>query len=373
MNSIFDPFTLGSMELSNRIVMAPMTRARASDDGVPTSLMKQYYAQRASAGLIISEGVYPSIDGKGYFATPGIETEDQISGWKDITDAVHAKGGRIYLQLMHCGRVGHPNNNGGIGGVAPSEIQAAFDIITRQEGMVRMAKPRALASEEVDDVLDRFEQAARNTKAAGFDGIELHAASGYLPMQFLSTGTNLRRDKWGGTPEKRTRFAIEAMERLAKVFGEDRTGIKIAPGISYNDIADETVEETYGLLLDRLEAMKPAYVHFQTTLSYEHLAEFSEVGKTEGKEEVWHNWPFEFVRQRFSGIVMAAGDLTAQRAQDVLNADMADLFVFGRRYISNPDLPERMQADHSLNDPNLMTFYGGGAEGYTDYPTMAGA
>ena len=372
MTSIFDPFTLGPLTLSSHIVLGPMTRARAPDDGTPNALMADYYSQRASSGLILTEGVYPSKEGKGYFATPGVETPEHVAGWRGVTDAVHAAGGRIFLQLMHCGRVSHPHNNDGMRGVAPSPLQADALILTKQEGMTRMAEPIGLDSDGIDAVLDRFEAGARNAKEAGFDGIELHAASGYLPMQFLSSGSNQRDDKWGGSPEKRSRFVVEAMERLAGVFGADRTGIKIAPGITYNDVQDETVEETYGHLLRQMEAMRTAYVHFQTTLSYDHLAEFSAVGSTEGKEEVWRNWPYQFVRERFSGPVIAAGDLTAKRAQEVLDAGMADLFVFGRRYISNPDLPERMKGDHPLTDPNLMTFYGGAEQGYTDYPRHSG-
>ncbi len=206
MKSLFDRVKLGDLELANRIVMAPMTRARANDDGEPTDLIAAYYAQRASAGLIITEGVYPSSDGKGYFATPGIETETQTAAWRRVTDAVHARGGLIYMQMMHCGRVGHMLNKRGFDHVAPSAIQADFPMLTREEGMQRMSMPRALETEEVIGVLDRMERAAENAKAAGFDGVELHGASGYLPNQFLASNTNLRTDIYGGTPEKRGRL-----------------------------------------------------------------------------------------------------------------------------------------------------------------------
>lgn len=372
MSPVLQPYYFGPIRLNNRIVMGPMTRARTGDNGVPTATMAEYYAQRASAGLIITEGVYPERAGCGYFATPGIATEADIAGWRAVTDAVHDRGGKIFMQLMHCGRVGHPDNNGGVELVAPSAVQADFQILTRQaQGFTRMAMPRALDTEEVEQVLDGFERAARHAKDAGFDGIELHAASGYLPNQFLATNTNMRDDKWGGSPEKRGRFVIEAMERLFAVFGADRAGIKLAPGIRYNDVDDTEVEPTYDLLVRRLDAMKPAYLHFQTTLSYDHLNEFSPVGSTEGQAEVWHHWPYRFMRDRFSGPIIAAGDLTLELAEKTLDAGMADLFVFGRRYIANPDLVERFAAGAALNEPNPMTFYGGGAEGYTDYPSMA--
>ncbi|RVT93182.1 alkene reductase [Sphingomonas crocodyli] len=375
MASVLEPFDLGPIRLNNRLVMGPMTRARCPT-GTPNAIMAEYYAQRASAGLILTEGVWPEINAQGYFSTPGIENDEQTAGWKAVTDAVHARGGKIFMQLMHCGRVGDPVNNGGHQLVAPSAVQADFQILTVGDDgnvqLVRMAMPRALETDEVDGVLDGLERAAVNAKAAGFDGIELHAASGYLPMQFLSTNTNQRDDKWGGTPEKRTRFTIEAMERLFNVFGPERTGIKIAPGILYNDINDAEVEPTYDLLVRKLDAMKPAYLHFQTSLSYQHLNEFSTVASTEGQVEVWHHWPYQFLRDRFTGPIIASGDLTLDLAQKTLDAGMADLFVFGRRYISNPDLFERFKAGADLADPNQMTIYGGAEAGYTDYPAMAG-
>lgn len=370
MKSLFDRVKLGDLELANRIVMAPMTRARANDDGEPTDLIAAYYAQRASAGLIITEGVYPSSDGKGYFATPGIETETQTAAWRRVTDAVHARGGLIYMQMMHCGRVGHMLNKRGFDHVAPSAIQADFPMLTREEGMQRMSMPRALETEEVIGVLDRMERAAENAKAAGFDGVELHGASGYLPNQFLASNTNLRTDIYGGTPEKRGRFTLEAVERLAKVFGAQRTAIKLAPGITYNDIHDDTVEETYDLLLRKLNRMGLAYLHFQTTLSYENLMKTAKITGPEGIDDLQHVFPYTFMRERFSGLLMAAGDLTAELAQAVLEKDAADLFVFGRAYISNPDLPERIRAGAPLATPDQMTFYGGDAKGFTDYPPI---
>ena len=372
MPTIFDPVTIGDLTLPNRIAMAPMTRARSDDSGEPGDIMVDYYAQRASAGLIVSEGIFPSIEGKGYYDTPGIETEAQTTGWKRVTDAVHDRGGRIFLQLMHCGRVGHPLNNPGVDSVAPSAVQADFQILTR-EGLQRMGMPRALSTEEVGTVLDRFERAAENSKAAGFDGIELHAASGYLPNQFLASNTNQRDDIYGGTPQKRCRFVIEATERLAKVFGPQRTAVKLAPRITYNDIADETVDETYGHLLGVLDRMGLAYLHFQTTLSYVNLGRPVTLDGLGADIDMAEVFPYRFMRERFSGPIMAAGDLTVGLANQALETGLADLFAFGRGFVGNPDLPERMRIGAPLTPPDLGSFYGGGAKGLTDWPVYTAA
>lgn len=370
--TLFDPVTIGDLTLPNRIAMAPMTRARVDGSGVPGDIVVEYYAQRATAGLIVTEGVFPSIEGKGYFDTPGIETEAQAAGWKRVTDAVHARGGRIYLQLMHCGRVGHPLNNPGVPSVAPSAIQADFQILTREQGMQRMGMPQALSTNEVRQLLDRFERAAENSKAAGFDGIELHAASGYLPNQFLASNTNRRDDAYGGTPEKRARFVIEALERLAKVFGPGRTAVKLAPRISYNDIDDETVDETYGHLLGVLDGMGLAYLHFQTTLSYVNLGRpMTQDGL--GEIDLAEVYPYRYMRERFSGPIMAAGDLTLALAHQALDKGLADLFAFGRGFIANPDFAERLRSTAPIAVPALEHYYGGGAKGLIDYPAYAGS
>jgi N-ethylmaleimide reductase len=371
--SLFDRVQIGDLELPNRIVMGPMTRARANDADEPMDIHATYYAQRASAGLIITEGVYPSVEGKGYFATPGIETEAQTAAWKRVTDAVHARGGRIFIQMMHCGRVGHPDNKPGIDHVAPSAVTADFPILTPDKGLQPMSAPRALDTAEVKAVIDRFERAAQNAKDAGFDGIELHAASGYLPNQFLASNTNLRTDEYGGSPEKRGRFVLEVMERFIKVFGPQRSAIKLAPGITYNDIHDETVDETYTHLLGHLDRMGLAYLHFQTVLNYTSLGQPVTLKGPEDIDALEKVYPYAFMRERFSGPLMAAGDLTHDLATAVLNKGAADLFVFGRAFISNPDLPERMRAGAPLALPSQAHFYGGGAEGLIDYPALADA
>ena len=373
MLTIFDPIKVGDLALRNRIVMGPMTRARATDDGSPTDLMTEYYAQRASAGLITTEGVYPSVEGKGYFATPGIETEKQTAAWKKVTDAVHVRGGHIFLQMMHCGRVGHgANKPPHADHIAPSAIQADAQILIPGMRLEPMSPPRALSTDEVVGLLDRFERAAENAEAADFDGVELHAASGYLPNQFLATNTNQRDDRYGGSPENRARFVIEAIERLAKVFGANRTAIKLAPGMVYNDVHDEAIEGTYGFLLKKLDGVGLAYLSFQTTLNYVSLNDGSAVTLSgpEDVDEISRVYPYAFMRANWSGVLIASGDLTLDLANAALQKGAADMFVFGRAYISNPDLRERLERGDKLALPDRMTFYGGDARGYTDYPTM---
>lgn len=373
MRSILEPFTIGDLTLPNRVIMGPMTRARAGANDEPTDHVVEYYAQRASAGLLITEGVYPELVGKGYFSTPGIENELQTHAWKRVTDAVHERGGRIFLQLMHCGRVAHPLNNPNVpGSVSSSAVQPDAQIFTRELGMQRMGMPRALESQEVIQTLDGFERAARNAKAAGFDGIELHAASGYLPNQFLASNTNQRSDDYGGTAQKRCRFVLEAMERLIKVFGSQRTAIKLAPGIVYNDIHDNAVEFTYSVLLNELNKLNLAYLSFQTSLSYVNLLKQVNIDGPENVVDIASVFPYQFMRERFDGPLMASGDLTFDLANGALAKDMADLFVFGRSYISNPDLVERFAAGAPLTVPSQEHFYGGDETGYTTYPCWNG-
>lgn len=364
MVDIFEPVRVGDILLPNRIVMSPMTRARAGLTGEPTDVMVEYYAQRASSGLIISEGVYPYVEGKGYFATPGIETDRQIEGWRRVTDAVHTHGGRIVMQLMHCGRVGHAlNKPEGADHVAPSAIGADASIFVADGSMQRMTAPRALSTAEVVARLDGFGRAAAAAVQAGFDGVELHAASGYLPHQFLSSNTNRRDDRYGGTPERRARFVVEAVERIAAAVGAGRTALKLAPGLTYNDIHDETVAETYGHLLKSIDGMGLAYLHFQTVLPPERGA---------GTSDLRHCAPYAFMRAHFSGVLMAAGDLDVDLANLAVQGGHADLVAFGRPYISNPDLKERLERGLALAEPDRSTFYGGGQQGYTDYPALAG-
>lgn len=368
MPSIFDEYQLKDLTLPNRIVMGPMTRAKATPDGVPTAIMATHYAQRATAGLIISEGTWPDRHGQGYFDIPGIATQEQEDAWRVVTDAVHAAGGRIFLQMEHTGRVGHEINNDGIGLVAVSDVPADFKIFTRENGPMQMTTNlHVLSTEEVWEVIDQYGKAAVRTKAAGFDGIELHGASGYLPHQFLSDDANRRTDEFGGTPLKRTKFMIEVLKRLIDAWGtSDRIGVKISPNIRFNGIVENEVEETYSILIDQLNELDLAYVAFQTPESLRSLSGMED--PIEGGE-IWHRFPYEFIRERYRGTVIASGDLTKELAQNALDNGKADLFVFGRAYMSNPDLVERMKRNRPLTPVDMRRGYGGGEEGYNDYPT----
>jgi N-ethylmaleimide reductase len=369
--TILEPFNMGDLRLRNHVVMGPMTRARALDSGEITPLAAEYYAQRSTAGLIISEGIYPTPEGKGYFATPGLVDSRHVAAWRDVTGKVHEKGGTIFAQIMHCGRVGHHLNNPGYALVSASAVQANASILTREQGMAQMSPPRALDTAEVETLLDGFEQSAVNAKAAGFDGVELHAASGYLPHQFLGSGTNLRTDKFGGTPQKRCRFVLDVIDRFTRVYGASRVGIKLAPKITYNDMVDEEADVTFDILVRALDRLGLAYLSFQTTLSYETLASANMHIGGRGKLNFADVFPYAFMRERFHGPLMAAGDLTFDIANQALEEGRAELFVFGRAYVSNPDLVARFAANAKLAEPSMMTLYGGGAPGYTDYPTMA--
>lgn len=373
MPSLFDPYQLKDLTLPNRIVMGPMTRAKATPEGVPTPIMATHYAQRASAGLIISEGTWPERRGQGYFDIPGIATDEQEAAWKVVTDAVHAKDGRIFLQMEHTGRVGHEINNGGLQMASASDQPADFTIFTRDNGPVQMTTDvHALSTDEVWEVIDSYYKAAVRTKAAGFDGIELHGASGYLPHQFLSDVSNTRDDEFGGTAEKRTEFTIQVLKKLIEAWGtSNRIGVKISPNIRFNGIVEHQADETYAVLLERLNDLDLAYVAFQTPESLRSLA-----GKDESlsdDDEIWHRYPYEFIRERYHGTVIASGDLTKALAQNALDHDKADLFVFGRAYMSNPDLVERMENDWPIRPVDFSRAYGGTdpEAGYNDYPTYA--
>jgi 2,4-dienoyl-CoA reductase-like NADH-dependent reductase (Old Yellow Enzyme family) len=350
MNSLFSEVQVGRYTLSNRMVMAPMTRSRSDDAGVPSELVATYYAQRATAGLIISEGVFPVALGKGYVRTPGIETAEQVAAWKKVTDAVHARGGRIFMQLMHCGRVSHPSLlPEGAQPQAPSAIKAAGQTYTAT-GLQDFVTPHALTVSEIAVVVEGYRQSARRAIEAGFDGVELHAASGYLPEQFLSTGSNQRNDQYGGSVENRTRFVQEVLAAMVSEVGSDRVGIKISPEMNFNDIVDANPQETYTYLVKQLRDLKLAYLHvalFGAKFDY-HAA----------------------LRPLFDGSYLIGSSQTKYSAESLINEGKADAAVFGSTFLANPDLPERFRADAELNTPNKDTFYAPGAEGYIDYPTM---
>ncbi|MFJ2363300.1 alkene reductase [Pseudomonas sp. NPDC087697] len=353
MNSLFSQVQLGRHQLSNRMVMAPMTRSRSDDSGVPTELVPTYYAQRAGAGLIISEGVFPVALGKGYVRTPGIETAEQVAAWKQVSEAVHARGGRIFMQLMHCGRISHPSLlPDGAQPQAPSAIKPAGQTWTAT-GLQDFVTPHALSVVEIAAVIEGYRQAARLAIEAGFDGVELHAASGYLPEQFLSTGSNQRTDGYGGSVENRARFVLEVLAALSTEIGSDRVGVKVSPEMNFNDIVDTNPRETYTYLVEQLRGLNLAYLHvtlFGASIDYHAL-----------------------LRPLFDGSYLIGGGLDQRSAESLIADGRADAAVFGSAFLANPDLPERFRTGAELNVPDKDTFYAPGAQGYIDYPALSPA
>jgi N-ethylmaleimide reductase len=351
MNFLNETVRVGRYTLRNRLVMAPMTRSRADDStGVPSPLVAQYYAQRADAGLIVTEGTFPSPQGKGYVRTPGIHSAPQIEGWKRVTEAVHARGGLIFLQLMHTGRISHPDLlPHGATPVAPSALAAEGQVYTAN-GPRDFVVPRALQTEEIAGIVDEYRLATRHALQAGFDGVELHAASGYLPEQFLSSGTNRRTDRYGGSAENRARFIIEVLTAMIDEAGSDRVGIKIAPEMGFNSVTDAAPPQTYQYLVQRLGPMKLAYLHLSRTRSaFDYRA---------------------LLRPLFDGALLLGGGLDRDGAASLIAQRDADATVFGSLYLANPDLLQRFAANAPLNAPQRDTFYSDGAKGYVDYPFL---
>jgi N-ethylmaleimide reductase len=347
---LFTPLKLGALELRNRVVMAPMTRSRADVDGMPTAIMVEYYRQRASAGLIISEGIAPSADGLGYCRTPGIYNQAQIDAWHTITDAVHGEGGCMVAQIMHVGRVASSLNKPvGSQTVAPSAISAHGEIYTDQQGMQSFAKPRALALDEVPSVIADYRKATENAFAAGFDGVELHCTSGYLPAQFLCSGSNQRTDGYGGSPANRSRFALEVLEAMAGVDGARRVGIRICPDNPFNDMQDDDPQQTFECLLQAAASLDLAYLH---TMRYPQ-------GRVDNIA----------LGQRFFGDRLIGNESYGlDEAQQAIAAGSLSAVSFGRHFIANPDLVERWQDGLELAPFDLATLYTEGAEGYISYP-----
>jgi N-ethylmaleimide reductase len=351
--TLFDPVRLGSLELGNRIVMAPMTRSRADQDGVPGPLHVEYYRQRATAGLIISEGVQPSIHGQGYCRTPGIHSPQQLAGWRAVTDAVHAAGGRMALQLMHVGRIAsHYNKQAGAETVAPSALRARGRMYTDAAGMQDFDPPRALATAEIPSVIAEFAQATANALYAGFDGVELHCASGYLPMQFLSSGSNRRTDRYGGSAVNRARFVVETLEAMSAVAGAARVGFRICPGNPFNDIIDDDPAETYSALLEAVSPLQLAYVHL-IDLPNPQLASLP------------------LVRAAFSGALILNESQTFESATRHVQDGTAQAVSFARLYVANPDLVARFRRGAPLAAFDRATLYTAGPRGYIDYPPLA--
>lgn len=352
---LFSPIKLGSMELKNRIVMAPLTRNRAGEGNVPQDMNAEYYAQRASAGMIISEATPISEMGHGYPATPGVHSKAQVEGWKKVVNAVHAKGGKIVLQLWHVGRISHPsllpNNSQPI---APSAIKPAGQAFTYQ-GLQDFVTPRALTLEELPGVVVEYVEATQNALEAGFDGVEIHAANGYLLDQFLRDGTNKRTDSYGGDKINRARLLLEVTQNVVAVAGADRVGVRISPLNPFNDITDSNPQELFNHVARVLSPFGLAYLHVVE-------------GGTHGLETP----PFDFVelRKHFSGPYMANLGYDKASGNQALAEGRADVIAFGVPFIANPDLVERFATDAPLNEADQSTFYGGTEKGYIDYPTL---
>lgn len=352
-DSLFSPVSLGDIRLANRIVMAPMTRDRAGSGDVPTELMVEYYAQRASAGLIVTEGVQPGPAGKGYWRTPGIHSAEQVGGWSRVADAVHARGGRIVMQLMHCGRVVVPANRGFEADViAPSAIPCPVQVPGPDGTPMDCAMPRAIAAEEITALLEEYAQAARNAIAAGIDGVELHCASGYLINQFLNPASNRRDDEFGGSAENRARFPVMVLKALAEAIGPGRVGFRISPGNPYNGMDPADPADTFVPFLKAADGLGLAFVHVVDM----GLPELDVLA---------------MLRENFSGAIIANNNLKADSARALLDTGQAEAVSFGRAFIANPDLVERIAAGAPLAKPDYALLYTGEARGYTDYPAMA--
>ena len=355
--TLFSPFQLGGLSLPNRVVMAPLTRNRAGPGNVATPLIGEYYAQRASAGLIIAEASQVCPEGQGYEDTPGIHSPEQVAGWRQVTDAVHAAGGRIFLQLWHVGRISHTSlQPGGVAPVAPSAITAEAKTYVAGR-FIDTSAPRALALAELPGIVESYRLAARNAIAAGFDGVEVHAANGYLIDQFLKDAANHRTDAYGGSIENRARLLLEVMQAVIGEIGAARTGIRLSPVTLVNGISDSNPQPLFNYVVEQLDALQPVFIHMIE-------------GVTGGPRDE-PAFDYAALRQRYHGAWIANNGYTAAMAEAAIANGQADLIAFGRPFISNPDLVERLRQGAPLNELDKKTLYGGGAAGYTDYPTLA--
>lgn len=357
--TLFEPYNLGSLTLSNRIVMAPLTRNRAGPGFVPSDLAAEYYAQRASAGLLISEATQISQQGQGYQDTPGIYSQAQIDGWRKVTTAVHAKGGRIFVQLWHVGRVSHVDlQESGATPVAPSAIRAETKTFVNH-AFVDVSDPRALELDELPGIVNDYRRAAANAVAAGFDGVEVHGANGYLLDQFAKDGANVRTDAYGGSIENRARLMLEVTAAVVEEIGAERTGIRLSPVSPANGVSSSDPQAQFEYIVEQLDALGIVYIHVVE-------------GATGGPRDVT---PFDFgsLRRRFKNTYIANNGYDLELATSQLAEGKADLFAFGRPFIANPDLVDRLKTSAPLAKFNPTTLYGGGSAGYTDYPTLADA
>jgi N-ethylmaleimide reductase len=353
---LFSSYQLGNLQLPNRIIMAPLTRNRAAQGNVPTELNATYYAQRASAGLIVSEATQVSPQGVGYPATPGIHSDEQVAGWKLVTEAVHQRGGRIFLQLWHVGRISHPSlQPNGVLPVAPSAIAPKGEAFT-YTGLQQFVTPRALEIGEIPGIVRDYAEGARRAKAAGFDGVEIHGANGYLIDQFLRDGTNKRTDAYGGPVENRVRFLREVTEAVVGVWGADKVGVRLSPTSPFNDMSDSDPHTTFGHATRALNDLKVVYIHVVESVT-EKPGLAGRVSRT--------------IRTNYRGTLMANGGYDLQSGNAVIASGEADLISFGVLFLANPDLPVRFERGGTqLNTPQQATFYGGDARGYTDYPAL---
>lgn len=354
---LFSKTVLGSLTLQNHLVMAPMTRSRALGN-VPNELMAEYYAQRGSAGLIITEGTSPSPNGLGYPRIPGIFSAAQVEGWKLVTNAVHIKGAKIFIQLMHCGRVGHALNlPAGAQMLAPSAIRADGEMYTDAEGMKPHPIPQAMSEADIRTAIAEFAQAARNAMAAGFDGIELHGANGYLLEQFIRPNSNQRTDRYGGSIENRARFVLEVAEAVINAIGKDKVGIRLSPFGVFNDMPlYDAMEADYAYLAQQLNARGLVYVH---------LVDHSSMGAPQVPDSIKATF-----RKTFKGALILSGGYDAARAEHDLEAGKCDLIAVGKPFLANPDLVTRWKNGAAENAPDMNTFYTPGPKGYTDYPVL---
>ncbi|MDX1818055.1 MAG: alkene reductase [Marinobacter sp.] len=359
---LFEPFNLGNLTLPNRVLMSPLTRSRSSQPGdIPNDMNAHYYQQRAGAGMIFSEATQVSPQGKGYAFTPGIHSREQIDGWKKVTGAVHMAGGRIHMQLWHVGRISHPAlQPDGKQPVAPSAIrpEGAKTFISADSGMVDVPEPRALETGEMADIVEQYRQGAQNAKEAGFDGVEVHAANGYLLDQFIKSGSNQRTDEYGGSVENRLRLPLMVIRAVIDVWGKDNVGVRVSPTGSFNAMYDENPVETFGTFARHLNELGVAYI--------EVVEDSFQGNHANGRpEEV-----IDAIRTAFKGTYIANGAYTAEEARTRISQGRCDLVTFGRPFIANPDLPERFRQNAPLNEWDDSTFYGGDEHGYTDYPTL---
>jgi N-ethylmaleimide reductase len=357
MSQLFSKANLGTLTLQNHLVMSPMTRNRSTGN-IPNELVAEYYAQRGTAGLIITEGTSPSPNGLGYPRIPGIFSKEQIAGWKLVTDAVRPKGAKMFMQFMHCGRIGHPLNlPAGARVLGPSAVAAAGDIYTDAEGMKQNAMPQAMTEADIKTAIEEFAQGAKNAIAAGFDGIELHGANGYLLEQFIRPSSNQRTDRYGGSLENRARFVLEVADAVIKAIGKNKVGIRLSPYGVFNDMPlYDAMESDYTWLAQQLNARGLVYIH---------LVDHSPMGAPKVPDTIK-----QMFRSTFKGKLILSGGYDAARAESDLAAGKCDLVAVGRPFLANPDLVSRWKTGAAENAVDMSTFYTPGAKGYTDYPAL---